>query len=56
MIEEKRRFLKSIRHWKRSYKKVGWRCASLWRSLGGLCGAVRPWRHFCGGGTMGYAV
>jgi len=23
----------------------------------GGCGvAVRPWRHFCGGGTMGYAV
>jgi len=25
-----------------------------WRGLGG--GAVNPWRHIYGGGTMGYAV
>jgi len=28
IIEEKWRFVKSIRHLKRSYKKIGWRCAS----------------------------
>jgi len=29
---------------------------SQWRSYGGWGGAVRPWRHFYGGGTMGYDV
>ena len=33
IIEEKWRFVKSIRHLKRSNKKVGWRCASYKKSI-----------------------
>ena len=33
IIEEKWRFVKSIRHLKRSNKKVGWRCASHKKSI-----------------------
>ena len=33
IIEEKWRFVKSIRHFKRSNKKVGWRCASYKKSI-----------------------
>ena len=33
IIEEKWRFAKSIRHLKRSNKKVGWRCASYKKSI-----------------------
>ena len=33
IIEKKWRFVKSIRHLKRSNKKVGWRCASYKKSI-----------------------
>jgi len=33
IIEEKWRFVKSIRHLKRSNKKVGWKCASYKKSI-----------------------